>query len=485
MPGQPLPFDRYAPSRDGRHEECSEYKAISPRCLPSPVVLLSNPFFSFCPEQALILSLTMLSQILSVRSCVVLCFLNLLLTSAFASHIARPLHRSQVLARNHVRHRASPEETSQLQTENLRLRGEYSEKLAERERMLQGLSSEKNPLSIRDETSLSRRQDVTMTGQISALQAENQKLQGMIADLELLINDLVQFIGSKYGQAATIASVPSAAGSTPVNSQSVLATQAPVGQGGSAQGAEPTNSPVVVASTPAPGQQSQGTPQQGQSYAPTAVVPLTSLLSNLSTVPSLSAIPTSSSSSSSIAQTQSSASLTNDSVASSGSFDPMSSRNIAVYYGQTPVTSQVSLSTVCQDVSIDIVVLAFVNNLFSGGGYPSVNFGPYCNNGPTAAQSAAGATGLLDCSDLASQITTCQGLGKKVLLSLGGAISTSSIPDAASAQSLATNLWNLFAGGTSDLRPFGNSVSVDGFDIGKPGRPIQRLLGPKVNLPFR
>jgi len=53
-----------------------------------------------------------------------------------------------------------------------------------------------------------------------------------------------------------------------------------------------------------------------------------------------------------------------------------------------------------------------------------------------------------------------------VFLSLGGAISSSSIPDATSAQTLATNVWNLFGDGTGaqDLRPFGD-VKLDGFDI--------------------
>lgn len=148
-------------------------------------------------------------------------------------------------------------------------------------------------------------------------------------------------------------------------------------------------------------------------------------------------------------------------------FNPMAANNIAVYYGQTAVTSQVKLTTLCQDPNVDIVILAFVTDYFGPGGYPSINMGANCYPATTA-QQQAGATGLLDCSELAPQISTCQSIGKKVLLSLGGAISTSSIPSSTQATQLATTLWNLFGGGHSgnqDIRPFGN-VSIDGFDIG-------------------
>ena len=47
-----------------------------------------------------------------------------------------------------------------------------------------------------------------------------------------------------------------------------------------------------------------------------------------------------------------------------------------VYYAQTPATQQVPLTTICQDGSIDIVVLAFVTDFFSAGGYPTVSPSP-------------------------------------------------------------------------------------------------------------
>ena len=95
--------------------------------------------------------------------------------------------------------------------------------------------------------------------------------------------------------------------------------------------------------------------------------------------------------------------------------------------------------------------------------------GPHCW-AATSAQTQAGASGLIDCVSpgFASQVSSCQSAGKKVLLSLGGAqgYSNTYIPSHEAADQLASTLWNLFLGGTdnSDIRPFG-SVVLDGIDI--------------------
>lgn len=160
-------------------------------------------------------------------------------------------------------------------------------------------------------------------------------------------------------------------------------------------------------------------------------------------------------------------------------FDPMSSSNLAVYYGQTPATASVPLSQLCNDPSIDIVILAFITSLSSSSSsssssttqyFPTLNLGPYCAAGPSAAQSAAGATGLLDCTaDLAPQVQACQARGKKVLISLGGATGTGTIESDEAAEGMADSLWSLFGGGDGmdGLRPFGEAVVLDGFDDGE------------------
>lgn len=151
-------------------------------------------------------------------------------------------------------------------------------------------------------------------------------------------------------------------------------------------------------------------------------------------------------------------------------FNAQSSSNVAVYYGQSPTTGQTTLGTLCKDTNTDIVILAFLGTFFGPGGYPSVNFGPACG-GQTQAMKDAGATGLLYCSALAADITTCQSMGKKIMLSLGGSTGNTSFPSDAKAKTFATQVWDLFGAGTGEkagLRPFGPNVILDGFDIGKP-----------------
>ena len=148
-------------------------------------------------------------------------------------------------------------------------------------------------------------------------------------------------------------------------------------------------------------------------------------------------------------------------------FNAQSSKNVAVYFGQTPVTDTTTLEAQCADPNIDIVILAFVMSQLDGGPYPSVNFGAAC--GGQTAKMAAQAPGLLSCPQLASYIQACQKTyGKKVLLSIGGATSQISFSSAAQASDFGDVLWNLFGPpGKVDiqLRPFG-TVSIDGFDIG-------------------
>ncbi|GAB7366170.1 hypothetical protein MBLNU230_g7731t1 [Neophaeotheca triangularis] len=148
------------------------------------------------------------------------------------------------------------------------------------------------------------------------------------------------------------------------------------------------------------------------------------------------------------------------------SFDASSEDNVAVYYGQTQATEVGGLVSLCQDPNVDIVNLAFLFSFTYPRGYPSIDFGPGCT-GPNAFQETQ-APGLSDCATLAPEIAACQALGKKVLVSLGGESSNTSFTSDDQAVQLAATLWNLFGGGdgeTSELRPFGPDIVVDGFDI--------------------
>jgi chitinase len=140
--------------------------------------------------------------------------------------------------------------------------------------------------------------------------------------------------------------------------------------------------------------------------------------------------------------------------------------NVAVYYGTTPATTEGGLTALCNNPNVDIVILSFVFSFFDANGYPSINFGPGCSS-QTSAQADA-APGLKDCSALAPEITACQAMDKKVLLSLGGYNSNTSFASETQATTFASTLWNLFGAGDSldaGLRPFGTDVIVDGFDL--------------------
>lgn len=70
-------------------------------------------------------------------------------------------------------------------------------------------------------------------------------------------------------------------------------------------------------------------------------------------------------------------------------------------------------------------------------------------------------TELPDCSALASDIQLCQSKGKIVTISLGGATGAVGFTSDSQAESFADTVWNLFLGGTSSTRPFGDAV-LDG-----------------------
>ena len=70
-------------------------------------------------------------------------------------------------------------------------------------------------------------------------------------------------------------------------------------------------------------------------------------------------------------------------------------------------------------------------------------------------------TGLANCQKIAGDIKACQAKGKLVTLSLGGATGAVSFSGDDQAQTFADTIWNLFLGGSSDTRPFGDAV-LDG-----------------------
>lgn len=115
---------------------------------------------------------------------------------------------------------------------------------------------------------------------------------------------------------------------------------------------------------------------------------------------------------------------------------------ITVYWGQT--ASEGSLRKACESNLYSTVILSFLTN-FGGGSY-KLNLAGH-------SWSAVG-----------PDVKYCQSKNVLVLLSIGGGIGKYSLASKADAQAVANHLWDLYLGGRSKSRPFGNAV-LDGVDF--------------------
>lgn len=152
------------------------------------------------------------------------------------------------------------------------------------------------------------------------------------------------------------------------------------------------------------------------------------------------------------------------------SFDNSRYDNVAVYWGQNsygaangndPANWQKTLSYYCQDDSIDVIPVSFITSFFATGGLPELNLASTCNKGDNATFPG---TSLANCQRLSTDIKFCQSKGKMLTLSLGGAHASTTFTGDAQARTFATTIWNLFLGGSSSTRPFGDAI-LDGVDL--------------------
>lgn len=126
--------------------------------------------------------------------------------------------------------------------------------------------------------------------------------------------------------------------------------------------------------------------------------------------------------------------------------------DLALYWGQASAGSEKSLGSYCETGAGDIYVISFINE-FGGGRATSLNVAGH-----------SGAISELSIPTIGNDIEKCQKLGKKVLLSLGGAAGTYGFNSNSNAEEVANELWNAFGGGHGINRPFGD-VKIDGFDL--------------------
>ncbi|OSC97704.1 glycoside hydrolase family 18 protein [Trametes coccinea BRFM310] len=142
-------------------------------------------------------------------------------------------------------------------------------------------------------------------------------------------------------------------------------------------------------------------------------------------------------------------------------FDLSRKDNLAVYWGQDSAGNQQRLSYYCKDSTVDTFPIAFLYIFRGTGGEPVIDFANTCNQWD---QGTFSGTDLANCTIMAADIKECQAAGKLITLSLGGATGEVGFSSDSQAEGFADQVWNLFLGGESDIRPFGDAV-LDGVDL--------------------
>ncbi|TRM60151.1 glycoside hydrolase superfamily [Schizophyllum amplum] len=139
--------------------------------------------------------------------------------------------------------------------------------------------------------------------------------------------------------------------------------------------------------------------------------------------------------------------------------------------GTDTANFQKDISFYCNDDSINVLPVSFLNVFFGTGGAPEMNLANSCNNVDNATFSG---TKLPICTALADDIEYCQSKGKLVPLSIGGATGSVGFESDDQASTFAQTIWrddmayndnrDMFLGGSSATRPFGSAV-LDGVDL--------------------
>lgn len=102
-------------------------------------------------------------------------------------------------------------------------------------------------------------------------------------------------------------------------------------------------------------------------------------------------------------------------------------------------------------------MLSFMHMLKGAGGLPGSDTFAFCSD-------KLEGTDLSACPDWPAAIKTCQVNGKKVMMSIGGATMEDSFADDEEAKAMAKTVWDIYGGGSSDKRPYGD-IKLDGFDV--------------------
>jgi chitinase len=147
--------------------------------------------------------------------------------------------------------------------------------------------------------------------------------------------------------------------------------------------------------------------------------------------------------------------------------EPLAPYSIVMYWGQNGAGGEPALDQICS-FGYDIINLAFMISFIDSRqptcavpNAPDLNFAVHGNDCGTWTNCPF----LLNCSEtIGTSIKSCQSKGKKIVLSLGGAVGSYGFTSDSQAQSFAHTLWGMFFEGTAALRPFGSAV-LDGVDL--------------------
>ncbi|KAI9295140.1 glycoside hydrolase, partial [Neoconidiobolus thromboides FSU 785] len=149
-------------------------------------------------------------------------------------------------------------------------------------------------------------------------------------------------------------------------------------------------------------------------------------------------------------------------------FNLTSKNNLVAYWGQNSYgnseeahkdSHERPMSDYCKDQTYDTIVISFLIkfNAEIKNGHPVLNMGKHCSKKfPNSLHPY--------CPEVAAGIKYCQNQGKKVLLSMGGYAGDYTLKDDESAKNFAQRVWDLYLGGKTDHRPFGE-VALDGIDL--------------------
>ncbi|KAF8775247.1 hypothetical protein HU200_004650 [Digitaria exilis] len=123
--------------------------------------------------------------------------------------------------------------------------------------------------------------------------------------------------------------------------------------------------------------------------------------------------------------------------------------DIAIYWGQNG--NEGTLKETCATGLYKFVNVAFLPT-FGKGQTPVLNLAGHCNPATNG------------CTGVGADIKSCQSMGIKVFLSIGGGVGSYGLSSRADARNVSKYLWNNYLGGKSESRPLGDAV-LDGIDF--------------------